>query len=91
MIGMGLQQFFYPGFRPVFVPLWPTWLPDATLFIYLISVVFIFAGASIIVGYKAKKNKFAFGKPAVAAIDLLPHTIPSREQSGIIRQLDRRS
>jgi uncharacterized membrane protein YphA (DoxX/SURF4 family) len=61
MAGMGLQQFFYPGFRPVFLPGWPEMLPDPQLLIYLSSLALMALGACIIFNFKAKKASLICG------------------------------
>ena len=52
--GLGLQQFFYPGFRPVFVPAWSESLPDPEPLMYLFSVGLIAASGCVLFNIKAK-------------------------------------
>jgi uncharacterized membrane protein YphA (DoxX/SURF4 family) len=52
--GLGLQQFFFPGFRPAFVPGWFEWLANAEPLVYLFSVGLIVASGSILFNIKAK-------------------------------------
>ena len=50
--GLGLQQFFYPGFRPVFVPGWSESIPDPL--VYLFGVALIVAGGCVLFKFHAK-------------------------------------
>lgn len=52
--GLGLQQFFYPGFRPVFVPAWSEALPSPDPFVYIFSIGLIVASGFILFNFKAK-------------------------------------
>ena len=52
MAGLGLQQFFYPGFRPVFVPGWSELLPTPQ--VYLFSIALIIASGCILFKFHAK-------------------------------------
>jgi uncharacterized membrane protein YphA (DoxX/SURF4 family) len=61
LIGLGLLQFYFPGFRPMFIPLWPGWLPDPQLFIYLSSVGLIICAASVVFNFKPKKTNLILG------------------------------
>ena len=61
MAGMGFQQFFFPGFRPVFIPAWPSWLPAPQLFIYTSSVLLIVAAGFIAFNYKGSKTSLILG------------------------------
>jgi uncharacterized membrane protein YphA (DoxX/SURF4 family) len=61
LIGLGIQQFLYPGFRPVFVPVWPTtWFSEQPL-VYLLSAVLIFTGISIIFKIRARETSVICG------------------------------
>jgi len=55
MAGLGLQQFFYPGFRPVFIPHWSDVLPDPQFLTYLFSIALIVACAFIMFNFSAKR------------------------------------
>ena len=47
--GFGIQHFIYPGFRPVLIPEWPSWIPGTPAFwIYLTGVAMVIAGIAII-------------------------------------------
>jgi uncharacterized membrane protein len=61
LAGLGLLQFYFPGFRPVFIPSWPGWLPDPQFFIYLSSVGLIICAASIVFNFKPKKTHLILG------------------------------
>ena len=61
MAGMGILQFFFPGFRPVFIPAWPEWLPDPQIFIYLTSVALIIFGVCVVFNFNAKKLSLLLG------------------------------
>jgi uncharacterized membrane protein len=61
LTGLALLQFYFPGFRPVFIPSWPGWLPDPQLFIYLSSVGLIICAASIVFNFKPKKTHLILG------------------------------
>jgi hypothetical protein len=54
--GLGLQQFFYPGFRPVFIPGYFETLANAEPLVYLFSIGLIIAGGSILFNFKAKST-----------------------------------
>jgi uncharacterized membrane protein YphA (DoxX/SURF4 family) len=53
--GLGVQQFIYPGFRPVFVPMWPENWPSAQPWVYAFSVVLIALGFCIALNVHARK------------------------------------
>jgi uncharacterized membrane protein YphA (DoxX/SURF4 family) len=53
--GHGIQQFIYPGFRPVLIPEWPTWMPGSLSFwVYLTGAMLTLAGVAILVGWKGR-------------------------------------
>ena len=52
--GIGLQQFFYAGFRPFLVPGWVEWLANATPLIYLFGAGLIIATGCVLFNVKAK-------------------------------------
>jgi uncharacterized membrane protein len=54
LIGLGVQQFVYPGFQPFFVPFWPPEWPGQQALVYLLNIVLIFAGVSIIFDLRAR-------------------------------------
>jgi uncharacterized membrane protein len=54
MISLGVLQFYYGQFRPVFVPLWAPWLPGMKICLYLSSALFILLPLCIFVGKRAK-------------------------------------
>jgi uncharacterized membrane protein len=56
MGGLGLQQFFYPGFRPVILPDWPKQLPNPQFLIYLSSVALVALSLSIILNKRQKQT-----------------------------------
>jgi hypothetical protein len=59
--GLGLQQFFYPGFRPVFIPIWSASLPNADPFIYLFSIGLLLACGCIVFNFHAKTASLILG------------------------------
>ena len=54
LIGLGLQQFVYPGFQPFFVPFWPPEWAGQQPLVYLFNIILILAGASIIFDFRAR-------------------------------------
>ena len=54
LIGLGLQQFVYPGFQPFFVPFWPPEWPGQQPLVYLFNIILILAGGSIIFDFHAR-------------------------------------
>ena len=54
--GLGLQHFFFPGIRPVFVPPFFEGLANATPLVYLSGIGLIAAGGFILVNFKAKST-----------------------------------
>jgi len=50
--GLGLQQFFFPGFRPVFVPGWSGFQPEPL--VYLFGIALIIASGCILFKFHAK-------------------------------------
>lgn len=50
--GLGIQQFIYAGFRPVFLPPWPLWLQSSTVLAYLAGLALLAAGIFIMLGKK---------------------------------------
>lgn len=61
MAGLGVQQFIYPGFRPVFVPGWPDAWPDERPLVYLFSLALIAYGVSIIFNFRARHASLICG------------------------------
>ena len=61
MAGLGLQQFYFPGFRPVFVPSWPKGMPDPQVLIYLSSFYLIISSLFIIFNFRARKTCLLLG------------------------------
>lgn len=54
LIGFGIQQFADSRFRPFLLTEWPAWMPGMETGVYLLSVILIFAGVSIITGWNAR-------------------------------------
>src|SRR5688572_30060843 len=59
--GLGLQQFFFPGFRPVFVPSGPEAMPNSQALVYLSSIGLIVSSTFIVFNYKARKTSVLLG------------------------------
>lgn len=59
--GFGLQQFIYPGFRPVLIPEWPSWIPGLNFWVYLTGAAMVLAGAAIIFGWKGRTVSLCTG------------------------------
>ena len=74
LTGLALQQFYFPGFRPVFIPAWPAWLPFSQLFTYLTSFGLIVCAASIVFNFKPYKTQLILG--LVFLLMLLAFHIP---------------
>lgn len=60
LIGVAVQQTFYPGFRSCLTPT-PVWLPALPFWVAFSSVLLIVAGTLIIQGRKAKKASLVLG------------------------------
>jgi uncharacterized membrane protein YphA (DoxX/SURF4 family) len=58
---IGLLHFFYPGFRPVFIPGWPSWLPGLQPLAYVAGLALIVACAFIIAGFKEWTTSLILG------------------------------
>jgi uncharacterized membrane protein len=74
MIGLGILQFYFGTFRPVFVPLWPDWLPAMTIGAYASGALFIVLSICILANIKAKDCALLLG--AVLLIFLVLAQIP---------------
>lgn len=61
LMGLGIQQFITPVFRPVILPEWPSWIPGMTAWVYLSGLALVLAGIAIILEWKAKKISFYTG------------------------------
>ena len=59
--GIGVLQFYYKGFRPVMVPLWPSWLPGMLTCAYILSTIFILFSLFILLNRKAKDCALLLG------------------------------
>ena len=59
--GLGVQQFYFPGFRPVFVPNWPEVMPNPQVLIYLSSVGLIISGLFIVFNFRSRKTSLILG------------------------------
>ena len=60
MACMGIQQFIYADFRPVFLPEWPLWLHHA-LWAYISGAGLIVAGALILFSNKVRVTALVLG------------------------------
>jgi uncharacterized membrane protein len=61
LAGLGLQQFLYPGFRPVLIPETPSWLPAPQIWVYFTGALLIGVGLIIIFNLKAATISFYTG------------------------------
>lgn len=68
LAGLGLQQFIYPGFRPVFIPETPSWLPVSTSWVYFTGALLIGVGLIIIFNLKAASISFYTGFVLLAVL-----------------------
>src|SRR5687768_9076805 len=59
--GLGLQQFLHPGFRPVLILAWPTWMPDEQVLVYLSGLALIVCSATIIFNKRPKQTMLILG------------------------------
>jgi len=59
--GLGLQQFYFPGFRPVIVPSWPKGMPDPQVLVYLSSFYLIISSLFIISNFRTRKTSLLLG------------------------------
>lgn len=81
--GLGLQQFFFHGFRPVFIPAWPSWMPEPQLFIYLSGVGLIIASLFIVFNFQPRKTSLILGCVFLALLILfhIPFHVVQRNTS----------
>lgn len=61
LAGLGLQQFIYPGFRPVFIPEFPSWIPAGSAWVYFTGALLIGVGLIIIFNWKAASISYYTG------------------------------
>ena len=54
LIGLGIEQFIYPGFQPFLVPVWPSDWPSPQPLVYLLNIILILVGISIILNIRAR-------------------------------------
>jgi uncharacterized membrane protein YphA (DoxX/SURF4 family) len=80
LIGIGFQHFFFAQFIPMVVPLWPTWIPGRPICVYLVGLVLILSGVSILSGFKARLTATLLGGLFLLSVILLH--IPGRFLSG---------
>jgi len=76
LAGLGLQQFIYPGFRPVFIPEFPSWIPAGSAFVYFTGALLMGVGLIIIFNWKAASISFYTG--FVFLVVLLVFHLPYR-------------
>ena len=48
IVGIAIQQFLYADFRPVILPVWPSWIPWLAAWAYLAGAALVVAGAVIL-------------------------------------------
>lgn len=58
---LGTQQIIYKAFRPVILPPWHLSFPGFTLFVYLLSAIFIAGGLAIVFNKKTKPISLILG------------------------------
>jgi uncharacterized membrane protein YphA (DoxX/SURF4 family) len=61
MAGLGSQHFYFPGFRPVFVPSWSQGMPDPQVLVYLSGFCLIISSLFIIFNFKARETSLLLG------------------------------
>lgn len=54
LIAIAIQQMICGGFRPLFIPEWPEWLPGRIICVYIFSIMMILAGFAIILEKSAR-------------------------------------
>ena len=54
LIALAIQQMVCADFRPLFIPLWPAWLPAKLVCMYIFSLALIVAGIAIILEKSAR-------------------------------------
>lgn len=84
LIGLGIQQFIYPGFRPVFVPVWPTGWPNEQPLVYLLSVGLIFVGVAVIFKIRAREASIICGCLFLAMFVLLHFPFQMQDNPGAL-------
>ena len=61
IVGLGIQQFIYSDFRPVFLAFWPSGVGGLSPAAYVVGALLILAGAIIIFSEKAKMVSLVLG------------------------------
>ena len=84
LIGLGIQQFIYPGFRPVFVPVWPMGWPNEKPLVYLLSAVLIFTGMAIILKIRAREASLICGCLFLAMFAFIHVPFQMQENPGVL-------
>ena len=74
LAGLGLQQFFFPGFRPVFVPYVLDYGPVLQTLVYVSSLALLFFAACIAFNLRARDMTLVCG--GVFLLDLLLLHVP---------------
>src|SRR4026207_1514108 len=59
--GIGVQQFIYSEFRPVFLAYWPSWIPAPAIWAYIVGAALILTGAIIVLSKKARVVSILLG------------------------------
>jgi len=83
IIAFGVQQLLFKEFLPIFIPLWPAWIPGHHFWTYFFGVFLIVIGLAIILDLKARLAALVLG---VASLLLLvfvhvPFQISNRPHS----------
>jgi uncharacterized membrane protein YphA (DoxX/SURF4 family) len=71
LIGIGFQHFFFAQLIPVVVPFWPIWMPGRLFWVYLVGIMLIAVGGSILSGVRARLAATLLGGLFLLSVVLL--------------------